>query len=202
MPKVSEAYLEARRTQILEAAWSCFALRGYHETTMQDICKQSGLSYGALYRYFASKEDILRATSERARAEAYSLVAQARADTPAPLEAVARLGEAVFGSVREPNFDAMTNVHLQLLPETLRRPEFLEIMRGEIAAWRTSLTALLRDAYDAGQLPPEVDPEGLALLLICAWEGLRVHHLISPDDFPPERVYNAIGALLAGKQPE
>ena len=65
MPKVSDAYLEARRAEILDAAWRCLADKGYHQTTMQDVCEESGLSYGAIYRYFASKEDILIAIFER-----------------------------------------------------------------------------------------------------------------------------------------
>jgi AcrR family transcriptional regulator len=55
MPKVTEAHLEARRSQILDAAWTCFARKGYHQATMQDICKESGLSPGAIYRYSAKK---------------------------------------------------------------------------------------------------------------------------------------------------
>ena len=63
MPKVTEAHLEARRSQILDAAWTCFARKGYHQATMQDICQESGLSPGAIYRYFESKEAILKAFS-------------------------------------------------------------------------------------------------------------------------------------------
>jgi hypothetical protein len=48
MPKVTEAHLEARRRQIVDAAAACFSQRGFHQTTMQDICKQAALSPGRL----------------------------------------------------------------------------------------------------------------------------------------------------------
>ena len=39
MPKVTEAHLEARREQILDAAAECFARKGFHRSTMHDICR-------------------------------------------------------------------------------------------------------------------------------------------------------------------
>ena len=61
MPKVSEEHLRARRRQIIRAALVCLSLQGFHRTTMQDIVQESGLSVGAFYRYFESKEAIVAA---------------------------------------------------------------------------------------------------------------------------------------------
>src|SRR5438445_13650401 len=65
MPKTSVAAKEARRTQILDAAVRCFARRGYYETTIEDLVTETGLSRGALYLYYPSKEAIYLAISER-----------------------------------------------------------------------------------------------------------------------------------------
>jgi AcrR family transcriptional regulator len=45
-----------RKQQIYEAALACFNRKGYHQTTMDDIVVESGLSKGALYWYFDSKK--------------------------------------------------------------------------------------------------------------------------------------------------
>src|SRR3954451_11812525 len=58
-----------RRDEILVAAQSCFARSGFHQTSMQEICSEAGMSPGNLYRYFRSKEDIIAAIAERDRAE-------------------------------------------------------------------------------------------------------------------------------------
>ena len=63
-PKVPEAYLTARRNEIIHAASHCFAEKGFHNTTMQDIYDATGLSPGAVYNYFSNKEDIVAATVE------------------------------------------------------------------------------------------------------------------------------------------
>ncbi len=65
MPKVTEEHREARRQQILEAALTCFADNGFHQTSIQDICNEAGLSPGAVYLYFSSKEDIIEASCQR-----------------------------------------------------------------------------------------------------------------------------------------
>src|SRR5882724_5512189 len=59
-----------RRGEILDAARSCFARSGFHQTSMQEICAEAGMSPGNLYRYFRSKEDIIAGIAERDRADA------------------------------------------------------------------------------------------------------------------------------------
>lgn len=49
---------EERRAQIIEAALACFGRKGYHNTTMDDIVAESGLSKGSLYWYFKSKDEL------------------------------------------------------------------------------------------------------------------------------------------------
>lgn len=45
--------------------------------------------------------------------------------------------------------------------------------RKELTCWRKVVAQLLREAREGGHLKPGVDPEALAVLLMCAWEGLR-----------------------------
>src|SRR5512141_1828028 len=62
MPKVTEEYADTRRRQIIDAAYRCFARKGFHQTTMRDIYAETGLSAGAVYNYFKSKEEIIEAS--------------------------------------------------------------------------------------------------------------------------------------------
>ena len=61
---VSLEHEQMRRQQILDAALACFSRRGYHATSMEDIVRESGLSVGALYSYFPSKEELFAALDE------------------------------------------------------------------------------------------------------------------------------------------
>ena len=66
MPKVDQEHLDARRQQIVDAARERFATHGFAHTSMADIVTESGLSTGAIYRYFGSKEEIVIAVCEQA----------------------------------------------------------------------------------------------------------------------------------------
>jgi AcrR family transcriptional regulator len=80
MPKLKPETQNARREHILDAAETCFAEAGFHRTTMHDICKLAGVSPGALYVYFDSKEALIEGLSERDRqefAERFALVGEA-----------------------------------------------------------------------------------------------------------------------------
>src|SRR5260370_29105457 len=65
MPKSCASAKEVRRTQILDAAVHCFARTGYYATTIEDVVRETGLSRGALYLYFPSKEALYLAISDR-----------------------------------------------------------------------------------------------------------------------------------------
>lgn len=57
-PKVTQAYKEEKKAIILEGALHCFTEKGFQATTIDDIVKHLGISKGAIYSYFASKEEM------------------------------------------------------------------------------------------------------------------------------------------------
>lgn len=64
MPRVTEEHRVARRQQIVFAAIEVFAAKGFHKASMADIIVESGLSAGAVYLYFRSKDDLIVAVVE------------------------------------------------------------------------------------------------------------------------------------------
>src|ERR1700760_4320467 len=59
VPRITEEHRAANRSQIVAAARRCFSRDGFHQPSMPDIAAEAGLSVGAPYRYFASKEEII-----------------------------------------------------------------------------------------------------------------------------------------------
>jgi TetR/AcrR family fatty acid metabolism transcriptional regulator len=56
---IREQLIEARRNQILDAAATVFAEKGFHPATTKEIAKAAGVSEGTIYNYFANKADLL-----------------------------------------------------------------------------------------------------------------------------------------------
>ena len=197
MPKVTEAHLEARRSQILDAAWICFARKGYHQATMHDICQESGLSPGAIYRYFESKEAILKATNERSQEMGRALVEDARSLAGGPLDTLEVIGQTMLSYFSDPMAETTTRINIEIWPEIIRNEELRAGLREELTFWHRTVTQLLSEAKELGQLKAEVDPDSLAALLICAWEGARHYSLIDPHIFRPERLIELMRALVS-----
>jgi len=65
MPKVSDQHRASRRDQITAAALACFAEKGFQRTSMADIIAASGLSAGAIYLHFESKQQIALAVGRQ-----------------------------------------------------------------------------------------------------------------------------------------
>jgi len=63
MPKVIPEYREAAKSKIINAARVIFAKKGFHDATMDDVAKEVGVSKGALYSYYRSKEDLIKEIS-------------------------------------------------------------------------------------------------------------------------------------------
>ena len=64
VPKISEERKLERSLQILDAARRCFAEKGFHRASMADVIRESGLSAGAVYSYYSSKEELVAAVAK------------------------------------------------------------------------------------------------------------------------------------------
>jgi len=65
---------EIRREELIDAAEKLFEKNGYDETAVSDIVKEVGVAQGTFYHYFGSKDEILKALSERIAAEVVTKV--------------------------------------------------------------------------------------------------------------------------------
>ncbi len=63
MPKVVPEYKELAKKRIIDAAYKIFYKKGYHNSTMDDIAREVGVSKASLYSYFKSKEELLQAAT-------------------------------------------------------------------------------------------------------------------------------------------
>jgi AcrR family transcriptional regulator len=95
---VSDEDKQRRRDEILGAAKAVFAEKGFHETTIADVARGTGLSYGVVYWYFESKEELFQAlmTSEEEILRTRISEAAAAADTSDPVDRLRQSVRATF----------------------------------------------------------------------------------------------------------
>ncbi|WP_156689859.1 TetR/AcrR family transcriptional regulator [Mycobacterium sp. Marseille-P9652] len=131
MPKVSEEYRANRRAHILAAARRCFVRDGFHGTSMQDLVNEAGISSGAVYRYFPSKDAVIEAIAADNLEQVVSVIRQSVADGLPAEAAIAAVLEFVTERHAEDGFAAIA---LLVWTEALRNPALAELLRNANAA--------------------------------------------------------------------
>ena len=170
MPKVTHQYRDARRDQILSAARRCFLRDGFHATSMQDLFTEAGMSSGAVYRYFASKDDVITAIAEENMRDVVAMihdVASSEPDKP-----VGTVLADIFKILQTKDAqDGQAGLALLAWSEALRSPVLADRLAGLIAQIRADLTEVVRGHQRAGNMPQQVSAESLATVLMSIVPG-------------------------------
>jgi AcrR family transcriptional regulator len=199
MARVTEAHVEARRNQILDAAWSCFSRRGYHQTTMQDIATDAGISAGAIYRYYPSKEAVLAAITERNTERYMEILADVRSEAQGPMDVLDLLGQTMLAAFDDPMYETNARLDIEIRPEVIRNDALRERSRQQLEFWRQSLVPLLREARENGELRADIDIETFVVLAICAYEGIRSWGLVDPKVWKPREIFDLLLKLVSAR---
>jgi TetR/AcrR family transcriptional regulator, transcriptional repressor of aconitase len=182
VPRVSDEHLERRRRQIMDAALRCFARKGFHDTTLQDVFRESGLSAGAVYRYFKSKNDLIQAISAEERGPLIAIIESALAQDPVPGadEIAGRLAAAVQ-ELSGP--DGLGRVVPSAWAEALHDPAVAGIVRGNWGLIRSYWIKAAQRMRDDGRLPPGTDADAAGAALFAVGPGFLLQQLIlgGPD---------------------
>lgn len=191
MPKLKPETQQARRAGLLDAAERCFARSGFHRCTMQDICREAGVSSGALYVYFPSKEALIAGIVERDRAKLAAELADL-SNAPDLLSALARLGEHY--TVDEPQYKRVLNIEIGC--EATRNPAVGETFRSVDGFCRQSFEQVFERARQDGKIDPDEDSRLLAEVLSLIGDGLFWRRAVDPD-FDAKRVLPVLVRIVS-----
>src|SRR6266702_8567542 len=138
MPKVVPEYKEEARSRILDAASRVFAEKGYHEATMEDVAKQLGVSKGALYLYFSSKEHLFEAMVKTAPQAFKEILYSSFGDEADPVQSATRFFDAMIK-----RFGSNPRLSLEILSEASRNPALRRVLRQNQEEYAKGLASFL-----------------------------------------------------------
>ena len=176
-PKTRRRRPEARPDEILDAALSVFVEQGFTAARVEDIAKRAGLSKGAVYLYFPSKEAMLKALVEQS-AGALATAAERLVSVGAPRDPEAALRGVIFmmiTAMTDPDISAAPRL---VLTEAHRFPDIA-------AHYRDQVLETARRAIEAGTFRP-VDAD---MLMRCIGGPCLGHMMLaSAFDFHPKNL--------------
>ena len=188
MPRISEERRNAQRQRILDAAMTCFEKAGPDGASMQDIVAESGMSAGALYRYFDGKEAIIEAVAADRHDHERDLVAAAIADGGP--DALRGFLNTYFDWVADPEEARRRRVTVHVWA----RAQHDERLRRIVTEGLAPLDDVGR-ALAATGLPDGVEPDMFARVLLALIQGFLLQRSWEPG-LDPQRYRDTVTSLL------
>lgn len=166
-PSRREQKKRDNRAAIISAAEELFSDKGYRGATVQEISERAGLSKGAVYLYFKSKEELFLNVCLRG-IEGFGTSLEAAAAGADGLEERIKAVYLAYirHSLEEPDvFRVLRDTFLEGVRNNLSQ-ESIEEITGYIKAWLESAARPIRDGIEAGVFSSSVDPYAFSIM---AW---------------------------------
>jgi AcrR family transcriptional regulator len=185
MPKISEERKTERRRQILDGARHAFAEHGYEGATVARLEEATGLSRGAIFNYFPSKEELF--------------VELAVEDSARISEVWVNEGlEAVVREVVELD-PAWLGVYLELIRRVRTDPEFkrrVEERQQEVVPVNR---ARVVEAQESGEFRDDVEAKELGAFVNLVLNGLALQRAQGDETPPVELVVGFLRDAIGGR---
>ncbi len=192
----NDAAKEQRRVDILAAAKTAFAAKGFHDTKISDVAREAGLSYGSVYSYFESKDDLFHALmdhEERAlrthlEQAVGSLVLDGSIDGDTLLRRAVRATFEFFEADRDA-------VKLLFRDSLLLGDRFERHLAGIYEGFIGDIEKSIATAQSTGDVI-DAPPRMIAFSVAALIGQLALRRLSTDDDMPAEMVADFVVQLL------
>lgn len=176
-----------RRQKVLEIATMEFATNGYNSTNINSIASKSGISIGALYSYFASKEDLFLGVVNNA----YSVLEAALKEVAGSSVSVSEVIKKLLKTSREYalKFPELNQLYLELTTQSLSR--MADRLSGQI---ETITVGLYRDVLKRAQKEGEISSDlDIDVAAFCIDNIIVIYQFSFAADYYKERMKIFLG---------
>jgi AcrR family transcriptional regulator len=168
---------EETRNCLLEAANTLFSKTGYEATSVAEICQAAGVSKGAFYHHFPSKQAVFLALMESWLSgldAGFGMTIQATENIP---EAILQMADMV-GAIFDPS-DIHLSIFLEFWVQAYRDPAIWQAAIAPYRRYQAYFASLIERGIEEGSLRP-IDPEDAARALVSLAIGLLMQALFDP----------------------
>jgi AcrR family transcriptional regulator len=173
---------EETRRRVLQGAADVFAERGIAAASIEDICAAVGLTRGAFYSSFRTKDELVLALIDQHVDESIAELERLRTVHPEPvdflrsMESAERRRDGVVGDRVVLSMEFM----LYALRNPANRPRLIERQRR----WREHIAVILRETMEPADGFP-IPVEEAAEFILALDDGYLLHELIEPGSYRP-----------------
>jgi len=180
-PRVTQRYKDEKRAAILTGALECFVSRGFQATTIDDIVKHLGISKGALYGYFSSKEDMYIQMANKRMDEMVASFSARFKDLPRAVDRITYMFSRIKAQPLQ-ELRKWMSFHMEFMLFASRHPELVELHNRYMDKAIALLSKLIQDGQQSGEFREDLDAESAAFLFWSVRDGLAFHFLLGGQE--------------------
>jgi len=188
---------EATRQRILAAASQAFAERGFHGTSVEDVCERAGFTRGAFYSNFASRDELVVELVAQRTARLRDRVRElSEQDDLSPRELLH--GVLTLWSDQPGERQQWLLLQTEFMLHAIRDPEAGAAWREVVARGHEETAATLEVYLRRHGIRLPISSLELARLLFATFQGGALQHLLDPTQVGPDDLENHLLAVLEG----
>lgn len=186
---LKERQREQREAMILAAAHAVFIAKGYHDASIDEIAGQVGISKGAIYQHFASKEDLVEALIAQQISDFLGILDRLLAETTSVCTRLEHILYHAYGGLQGKHSGVLLELHHRIgLPNAVieKRPQ----LQSRVEQAMSRLSRLFDEGKATGELnasipTPIMVATFIGLLSLRGYEQLIASAQFSPADLIP-----------------
>jgi AcrR family transcriptional regulator len=187
---------EETRSNILDASIRLFAAQGFERTTVSEICSQAGVSKGAFFHHFPTKQDVFMRVLENwlaALDDQLKALIESSNSVSDGLVQMAAIGREVFNQS-----NGQLGMFLEFWEQSRHDPEVWKVTVAPYRKYTQLFASYLRKGIEEGSIEP-VDPDMAARMIVAMAVGFLLQNLMDPQATDWENtVVDSMNLLLNG----
>ena len=206
MPKVSEEYLEAKKLEIIDAAYRVALRKSISSMTLMDVREEAGMARGAIYRYYDNLDDVLIALIEKInRDNSYIEEVQkifSKQDSLSPDKLLKRVCDFLYSYLISREMD-IHSLSLQFDIFCIHEPERVKEMLAKAEIPNNNFSYLMQNLYEyiknqakSGQLHPVMPAKKLIDYFFTIYKGIQLQYTLEEkmgtDSYDAKTTINAM----------
>ncbi|MFC4798747.1 TetR/AcrR family transcriptional regulator [Neobacillus sp. GCM10023253] len=196
-PIVSDSYKEKKRKEILDSAFVCFAQKGFLIATVDDIVQHSGISKGAIYNYFKSKDEIFLELMKASTEATYEKLTGELGTCTNSIDKIIHLFD-MYLSPKDREDIGNIVVHDEFKLHASRHPELLEKLNQRRHEYFIQLfSQIIKEGQHSGEIKKDLKPEIYANVFWSMIDGAMIQTIY--PDFPCNDVINKMREMFLRK---
>ncbi|HSD57121.1 MAG TPA: TetR/AcrR family transcriptional regulator [Methanotrichaceae archaeon] len=192
MPKVVPEYKEEAKKRIIAAGIEVMSEKGSNQTTMEDIAAHLGVSKGALYLYFKSKDDLIFESAKNMQSPLCGM-SMATFPTSDPFDIWSEILDNFMP------FDPKINaLYFELIAMAEHNPRIKKLSTESLMDEIEMLEHEMASQQQRGLVRSDADPRTIAVALISIFNGLRMMILLGIDREEIRKRWIEMGRIMLG----